>query len=262
MRTLRKLVLVVAASLLAGSPLLAHHAWPVDQSKRIRLQGTVTGFTWANPHVMIALDVEGNGASEKWTVGGSSPQFMATCGWKRDSLKPGDVITVIGYRYKDGSNAALMQTIVVPNGKEMFYGVPPGPAAKCMPRAGDAPIHVIGRAGLRGVALDHHRVAVDEDLGRIRHDVRRREADADDGVGAAATGFRHHSVDRLLARFGHQLGVLLDLAADEVLERCQDVLADVARPDGIAVDQPETPHHAVPWDLSRRRDDHRMTSLE
>jgi len=82
---------------------------------------------------MIALDVQADGTIEKWTVGGSSPQFMTTCGWDKKKLKPGDVITVTGYRYKDGSNAALMQTIVMPNGKEMYYGAPPTRSSACAP---------------------------------------------------------------------------------------------------------------------------------
>jgi hypothetical protein len=137
MRTLRECVLGVIAALVAVSPLLAHHEWPVDQTKRVTVQGTVTAFTWANPHVMIALDVQANGTIEKWTVGGSSPKFMAACGWDKKSLKPGDVITVIGYRFKDGSNAARAQTVLMPNGKEMSYGAPTTPL--CVPQARDTP---------------------------------------------------------------------------------------------------------------------------
>jgi hypothetical protein len=140
MRTLRKLVLGVIGSLVAASPLLAHHEWAIDQTKRVKVQGTVTAFTWGNPHVTIALDVEANGTIEKWEVGGSSPQFMTACGWNKKSLKPGDVITVIGYRFKDGSNAARMYTTLTPPGKEMFYGAPPGHTAQCVPRADDTPL--------------------------------------------------------------------------------------------------------------------------
>ena len=140
MSTLRKLVLAVVGLLGAASPLLAHHDWPVDRTKRITLQGTVTALRWGNPHVMIALDVSANGTIEQWTVGGSSPQFMTTCGWNKKSLTPGDVVTVIGYRYKDGSHAAQMLTILMPNGREMFYGAPPGHAAQCVPSVPDTPI--------------------------------------------------------------------------------------------------------------------------
>jgi uncharacterized protein DUF6152 len=127
------LATAVIWALVAANPLLAHHEWPVDQTRQVTILGTVTAFTWANPHVMIALDVPANGTIEKWTVGGSSPQFMTTCGWDKKKLKPGDVITVIGYRFKDGSNAARMQTIVMPNGKEMYYGAPSLRAGQCVP---------------------------------------------------------------------------------------------------------------------------------
>ena len=57
----------------AASPLLAHHSWPVDMSKEITVKGTVTDYSWGNPHVMIGLDVRNeNGAMEKWSVGGPS----------------------------------------------------------------------------------------------------------------------------------------------------------------------------------------------
>jgi hypothetical protein len=65
---------------------------------------------------------------------------MTTCGWNKKRLKPGDVITVIGYRFKDGSKKARMQTIVMPNGQEMFYGAPPLQAAQCVPQARDTPL--------------------------------------------------------------------------------------------------------------------------
>jgi hypothetical protein len=123
MRTLRKLALSVIAALVAASPLLAHHDWPVDRTKLITVTGTVTAFTWADPHVMIALDVQANGTIEKWKVGGSNKKNTAANGWDKKTLKPGDVITGIGFRFKDGSNAAQLQKIVMADGREMdLYG--------------------------------------------------------------------------------------------------------------------------------------------
>ena len=122
---------------MAACPLLAHHDWLIDQAKLVTLQGTVTAFTWANPHVMIAVDVEASGTVEKWRLGGSSPQFMTTCGWNKKTLKSGDVITAIGYRFRDGSNAIRIQTIVLPNGQTMHYGAPPSRAADCVPAVRD-----------------------------------------------------------------------------------------------------------------------------
>ncbi|HKE86943.1 MAG TPA: DUF6152 family protein [Vicinamibacterales bacterium] len=137
MRTLRTTTLCAIAALVAAGPLLAHHEWPVDQTRQVTVQGIVTAFTWANPHVMIALDVQADGTIEKWKVGGSSPKFMATCGWDKKTLKAGDVVTVVGYRFKDGSNAARLQTLVMPNGKEMYYGAPT--SAQCVPRGRETP---------------------------------------------------------------------------------------------------------------------------
>ena len=123
MRTPRKLSLGVIGALVAASPVLAHHDWPVDRTKQVTITGTVTAYTWADPHVMIALDVQANGTIEKWKVGGSNKKNSAVNGWDKNTLKPGDVITGIGFRFKDGSNAAQLQKIVTANGKEMsLYG--------------------------------------------------------------------------------------------------------------------------------------------
>ena len=123
MRTLRALSLGVIGALVAASPLLAHHDWPVDRTKLITVTGTVTAYTWADPHVMIALDVHANGTIEKCKVGVSKKKNSALKGLDIDTLKPGDVITGIGFRFKDGSNAAQLQKIVMAGGKEMdLYG--------------------------------------------------------------------------------------------------------------------------------------------
>jgi hypothetical protein len=103
---------------------LAHHTWPVDRSKEITVTGTVTDYTWANPHVMIGLDVKADcGKIELWNVGGPSTTRMEGNGWDRNTLKPGDNITATGFRFSDGSNVLRLEKIVMAGGKEMFlYG--------------------------------------------------------------------------------------------------------------------------------------------
>jgi hypothetical protein len=118
--SLPKLALRAIGVLVASCPLLAHHDWPVDRSMPITVTGTVTAYSWANPHVTIGLAVEANGTIEKWTLGGSSPQNLAAQGWDKHTLKPGDVITGIGYRFRNGSTVAQMQRIVLAGGKEMY----------------------------------------------------------------------------------------------------------------------------------------------
>jgi hypothetical protein len=125
MRTLRRLALCVFASLVAASPLLAHHDWPVDRTKQITVTGTVTVYRWADPHVMITLEVQTGGTVEQWNVGGSNKKYSAAGGWDKDTFKPGDVITATGFRYRDGSNVIEVRTIVMASGKEMYYGSRP-----------------------------------------------------------------------------------------------------------------------------------------
>ena len=125
MRTRRTLALGVIVTVVVASRLLAHHAWPVDRTNQITITGTVTAYTWAEPHVMIALDVQANGTIEKWKVGASNRKYSAAGGWDKNSFKPGDVVTAIGYRFIDGSNMLQVQKIVTASGQELHYGSPP-----------------------------------------------------------------------------------------------------------------------------------------
>ena len=121
----RQIVALGAVGILvAAGPLLAHHSWPVDRAREITVTGTVTGYNWSNPHVMIGLDVKTpDGTVEKWNVGGPSTTRMAGNGWGTNTLKAGDTITATGYRFRDGSNILRLEKIVMSGGKEMFlYG--------------------------------------------------------------------------------------------------------------------------------------------
>jgi hypothetical protein len=120
----RTIAAVAAAAVLSAGSSFAHHAWPIDRSKEVTVKGTVTAFNWSNPHVMIDLEVKTDaGKIEKWNIGGPSTERMTGNGWDRNTLKPGDVITGIGYRHSDGSNVVQLQKIVLASGKEMLlYG--------------------------------------------------------------------------------------------------------------------------------------------
>ena len=85
----RTIVAVAAAAVLGAGPSFAHHAWPVDRSKEVTVKGTVTAFNWANPHVMIDLEVKTDaGKVEKWNVGGPSPERMAATAGTRTRSRP------------------------------------------------------------------------------------------------------------------------------------------------------------------------------
>lgn len=122
MRRNRKVVLTFVALALAGVavPLSAHHSWPVSYDKLVTVRGTVTEIVWANPHPMFSLDVKTeDGRIEKWRVGGSAIGRMEGRGWTKTTVKPGDVITGIGYQFTDGQKIVRLKKVVLPNGQEI-----------------------------------------------------------------------------------------------------------------------------------------------
>ena len=115
--------MITIFALVSAVPLLAHHSWPVG-NQLVTVKGTVTEFMWANPHPMINLDVRNkDGVIEKWQVGGPAINRMEGNGWSKTTVKPGDVITGIGYQYSDGQKILKLDKAVLPDGKEIFlYG--------------------------------------------------------------------------------------------------------------------------------------------
>jgi Family of unknown function (DUF6152) len=117
-----KAVLVAGFLLLsaAATTLSAHHQWPVERDRLVTVKGTVTDFVWANPHPMITVEVQANGGQkEKWLIGGPAINRMEGAGWTRTTVKPGDVITGIGYQFADGQKIVRLERVVLANGKEI-----------------------------------------------------------------------------------------------------------------------------------------------
>ena len=108
----------------AAAPLPAHHSWPVSFDKLVTVKGKVVDFKWTNPHPMMSLDVQTtDGKTEKWTAGGPAINRLEANGWNKSTVKPGDVITGIGYQYADGEKILRLERIVLADGKELrLYG--------------------------------------------------------------------------------------------------------------------------------------------
>jgi hypothetical protein len=115
------LVPVVTLALVSGAvPLSAHHAWPVSYAQLVTVKGTVTQFSWGNPHPMISLDVRtDDGKIEKWSVGGPATNRMEGNGWTKTTVKPGDVITGVGYQFTDGQKTVRLEYVLLPDGKKL-----------------------------------------------------------------------------------------------------------------------------------------------
>lgn len=108
----------------AVMPLAAHHSWPITYDRLVTVKGTVVDFKWANPHPMMTLEVQAkDGKTEKWTVGGPAIIRMEANGWTKNTVKPGDVITGIGYQFADGEKVLRLERVILADGKELrLYG--------------------------------------------------------------------------------------------------------------------------------------------
>ncbi len=111
----RCLFLCLAGVALVCAPLWAHHAFEAeyDRNQPVTMTGTVTLMEWMNPHIYFFIDVEDDsGNVTNWAVEGGAPNGLYRRGWRRDSLKPGDVVVVDGWLARDGSNSMNSSTVV------------------------------------------------------------------------------------------------------------------------------------------------------
>jgi hypothetical protein len=118
----RSASLVVLVGLVVLSlPALAHHGTAAyETTKLTTVKGTATEFKFINPHVEITVQAKDDkGKIEQWVGEANSPNVLSRHGWSREIIKPGDQITVIGYRAKNGSNTLRLQKVVLADGQEL-----------------------------------------------------------------------------------------------------------------------------------------------
>ena len=99
--------LIAASLVLAGGRTLAHHSFAAefDADKKVTLKGTVTKVEWTNPHVWFYINVkdEKTGQMTNWGAEMGPPHGLQRRGWRRETLKLGEEITVDGSMAKNGT---------------------------------------------------------------------------------------------------------------------------------------------------------------
>jgi hypothetical protein len=104
-----RFLLLAAVPLCAALPLLAHHALASEfkLNQTVALTGTVTKIEWSNPHARLYLEAKSeNGDVMNWDFQMASPNLLTLRGWKIDTVRRGDRVTVEAYPARDGSNRA------------------------------------------------------------------------------------------------------------------------------------------------------------
>ena len=119
-----KLACVALAVHVLAAPATAHHnfASEFDAKRPLKLTGTVTKIKWTNPHAWFYIDVkDDNAAVKNWAMEMGSPNNLMRAGWKRDSMKIGDVVSVEGFHARDRDQLGNARVVVLTRtGQRLF----------------------------------------------------------------------------------------------------------------------------------------------
>ena len=101
------------------APAFAHHSFAsFDLERIVRLDGVVVEFQWTNPHAWLEVDaVAPDGATERWGIEFNSPNNLTRQGWSRDSLEPGDAISVVFHPMRDGQPGGFFYEVSIEGGE-------------------------------------------------------------------------------------------------------------------------------------------------
>lgn len=120
-----RLFLAAAAIAVASVAAHAHHSFAVffdNEQGIVKVTGTVTEFSFRNPHGLIRVEAVENGKKVEWKAETNSPSILERRGWKRDSLKAGDKIILEGWRARDGARYMRMRKVTMADGTPV--GIP------------------------------------------------------------------------------------------------------------------------------------------
>jgi hypothetical protein len=127
------LAILLAALIGSTSPALAHHSFAMyEPTKTLTLKGTVKTLQWTNPHVVIWVlaQPESGAAAQEWSIETTSPGVLTRCGWTRQSLKPGDRVSITFFPLRDGSHGGGLDSVtLVDTGQTLvatFFNEHPG----------------------------------------------------------------------------------------------------------------------------------------
>jgi hypothetical protein len=104
-------------------PAFSHHSDAAYGTTSIALKSaTIVKVIWANPHGIVSCDVkEENGKVTRWNLEMGSPSAMELIGWNRNSLTPGDVVTIDINPARNGTNLGRLLRVTSAGGKVLDY---------------------------------------------------------------------------------------------------------------------------------------------
>jgi hypothetical protein len=127
-QTMIRGLVFVALFLAAATRLAAHHSFAAefDDTKPVKVTGTITRVEWTNPHIWYFIDVKNpDGSVTNWAFSGGAPGQLMRRGITKDLLKIGAEVIVEGFRAKDASNNGFGSKVTFPDGRNVFTAPPP-----------------------------------------------------------------------------------------------------------------------------------------
>jgi len=119
---IRTLALAALTTAAFAVPALAHHSFAMfDADKTVTVKGVVKEFEWVNPHswLRVTLQDQATGRPVQWAFEMGPPPQQIRRGWKPDSLKPGDPVTLTMHPLRDGSRGGQLLTSTLPDGRTL-----------------------------------------------------------------------------------------------------------------------------------------------
>ena len=114
---------VLLAALALPLAAFAHHSFAMfDMTKSINYKGTVREVQWTNPHVWVELDVTTDGKTTTLSFEGAAISVLKRVGWMKDTVKAGEVVTVVGHPYKDGRPGGSIDHLLLADGRKVGTG--------------------------------------------------------------------------------------------------------------------------------------------
>ena len=114
---------VVALVTIASHPAHSHHSFAVfDLSKTVIFKGTLKDLQWTNPHVWIRVEVLEKDKPITYEFECAAVAVLKRAGWTRDTVKVGDLITVVSHPYKDGRPGGSVDHLVLKDGTQVGSG--------------------------------------------------------------------------------------------------------------------------------------------
>ena len=110
--------------LLTAAPSIAHHSFaPFDLARSITLKGTVKEVQFTNPHVWLQVLIPNErGGQTEWSIEAGAPGMLLRTGWKTNSLKAGDAVTIVTHPAKTGVPTGSLVSVTTSDGRTLGPG--------------------------------------------------------------------------------------------------------------------------------------------